>query len=256
MKPLMIHVERAVRPVRAEESTKCNMRDELYAHITSIYEEELQRTGDEDAAIEGACRRFGEPDDLTVELQASIQWIERVAARSDALVRRRRNETVLRHALRMAGTCLLGYTVLGVVTFTAVHFLALVGVDPGSGNRSGQFALRLRMTASLGGWFVVNSGAFTLIGYAMRSQVEAGLLRPRSFLVTGGLCALTALTVLVTGWGFLLSLPGIDLGISLALLPRWVVLAGLTPLGFVIVARLAAIEMVRSKPWTSLDIDD
>ena len=116
MKPLMIHVERAVRPVCAEESTKCNMREELYAHITSIYEEELQRTGDEDAAIEGACRRFGEPADLTAGLQAGIPWTERVFARTDALVRRREHETALRHGFRMAGTCLLFYVLLCVVT--------------------------------------------------------------------------------------------------------------------------------------------
>ena len=256
MKPLMIHVERAVRPVRAEESTKCNMRDELYAHITSIYEEELKRTGDENAAMEAACRRFGEPADLTAELQATIPWIERVTARVDASVRRRTNETAPRHALRMAGACLLSYVVLGVVTLTTFHLLARVGVGPSSGSLSCHVALRLRMIASLASWFVVNVGAFTLIGNAMRSQVEAGLLRPRSFLLAGGLGALAALTVLATGWGFLLSLPGIDPETSLALLPRWLVLAGLTPLGLATVARLAAIEIVRSRPWTSLDIVD
>lgn len=256
MKRLMIHVERAVRPVRAEELTKCDMRDELYAHITSIYEEELQRTGDEDVAVEGACRRFGDPASLTAELQDSISWIERVVAKIDASTRRRRRETVFRHGLRMAGTCLLCYLVLGVVTLTSFHILAVSGMSPTSGNLSNHFTLRLRTIASLGCWFVVNVGVFTLIGYAMRSQVEKGLLRPRSFLAAGGLCALAALTVFVTGWLFLLYMPGIAPDLSFSLLPRWLLLAGLAPLGCAVVSRLAAIEVVRSRPWTSLEIDD
>jgi len=256
MKSLMIHVERAVRPVRAEESTRCKMREELYAHIVSIYDEELRRTGDEDVALDEACRRFGEPDSLTTELQGSVPWIECVVARIDALARRRKHETLLHHALRMVGACLLCYMVLATVTLGTSHLLAVAGVGPSTGNLSTHLVLRLRTLASLGGFFLVNVGVFTLIGYAMRSQMEEGLLRPRSIIAAGGFCLLAALTAFVTAWGFLLSMPGIDAATGLALLPRWLVLAGLTPLGFAAVCRLAAIEVVRSRPWTSLEIDD
>lgn len=254
MKRLMIHVERAVRPIRAEESTKCDMRDELYAHLTSIYEEESQQTDDRQVALEAACRRFGEPADLTAELQALVPRTERVVAWMDASVHRRKGESVPRHALRMAAWCLFAYFVLSVLTLTTFHLVAVAGIGPRSADLSGNLALRLRVVAALGGWFVINAGIFTLIGYAMRYQVEAGLLRPRSLLVTAALCLLSASTVLLTGWGFLLSLP-IEPATSVDLLPRWLVLAGLTPLGCAVVSRMAAIEWARCRPWTSLEID-
>ena len=75
MNRLMICVERAVRPVRAEENTKCNMREELYAHIVSIFQEEHEWTGDENMAITNALCRFGELSDLTTELQATVSPI-------------------------------------------------------------------------------------------------------------------------------------------------------------------------------------
>jgi len=232
------------------------MREELYAHIVAIYDEELERTGDEDMALDEACRRFGEPGSLTPELQGSVLRIERVLARIDMLVCRRKHETLPRHALRMVGTCLLGYLVFTAVTLTTAHLLAVAGVGPSTGNLAVNLALRLRMLASLGVFFLVNTGVFTLIGYAMRSQLEAGLLRPRSIVAAGGFCVLAALTAFFTGWGLLLTMSGIDAATSLALLPRWLLLAGLTPLGFAAVCRLAAIEVVRSRPWTSLEIDE
>jgi hypothetical protein len=78
VKELMIAVERAVRPVRAEPRRKMKMRQELLAHLTSAYEEALSRLGNEDSAREEAVRRFGNPTDLTRELQASVPFYERV----------------------------------------------------------------------------------------------------------------------------------------------------------------------------------
>ena len=45
MNELMVHVERAVRPVRANPARKFKMRQELLAHLTGIYDEELARSG-------------------------------------------------------------------------------------------------------------------------------------------------------------------------------------------------------------------
>jgi hypothetical protein len=251
----MIHVERAVRPVRGEESTKCGMREELYAHIAAIYEEERRRTGGEQAAIDAARRRFGEPDALTAELQESVPRIERFFSRIDATIQRRRGESTLRHALRMILTCLLCYTALAVVTLTATRFLPVAGVGPSVRSLTAHSALGLRVVVAFGAWFIVHVGVFTLIGYAMRSQVEAGLLKPRTLFAAAGFCVLSALTVLLSSWAFLLSLP-IDPAAAFELLPRWLIMAGLTPLGFAVLSRIAAIEAARSRPWTSLEIDD
>ena len=76
-----------------------------------------------------------------------------------------------------------------------------------------------------------------------------------AILAAAGFCVLAALTVFFTGWAFLLSLP-IDPALRLDLAPRWLLLAGLTPLGFAVVSRIAATEVLRSRPWILLDIDD
>jgi hypothetical protein len=75
---LMVHVERAVRPVRAESARRLKMRRELLTHLTSLYEEELARRSDPAAARAEALRRFGDPAALTRELQGSVPALERI----------------------------------------------------------------------------------------------------------------------------------------------------------------------------------
>ena len=72
LKELKIVVERAVRPVRATMTRKRRIREELLAHLTAIFEEEAARLGDEQAALERAAERFGDPAELTPELQQSV----------------------------------------------------------------------------------------------------------------------------------------------------------------------------------------
>ena len=78
MNELMVHVERAVRPVRAGPARKLKMRQELLAHLSGIYDEELAHHGDPAAARAEALRRFGDPAALTGELQDSVPSAERV----------------------------------------------------------------------------------------------------------------------------------------------------------------------------------
>lgn len=78
MKELMIHVERIVRPVRADWS-KLKMRRELLAHLQAAFEQERERGADEATAIAAAKRRLGDPAALTRQLQASVSRLERLA---------------------------------------------------------------------------------------------------------------------------------------------------------------------------------
>lgn len=77
-KDLMIHVERIVRPVRADAS-KPRMRRELLAHLQEAFEEERARGLDEPAALAEAKRRLGDPDEITRQLQASVSRFERLS---------------------------------------------------------------------------------------------------------------------------------------------------------------------------------
>jgi hypothetical protein len=75
MKELKSVVERAVQPVRATIARKRTMREELLGHLASIFEEESQRLGDEQAAVAQAQRRFGDPVELTKQLQQAVpRW--------------------------------------------------------------------------------------------------------------------------------------------------------------------------------------
>ena len=74
MNALMIHVERAVRPLRASKLRKLRMREEMLGHLKGIYEEERERLGDHDAAVRGAIKRFGPAEELSQKLQTSVPW--------------------------------------------------------------------------------------------------------------------------------------------------------------------------------------
>jgi len=69
---LKVIVERAVRPVRASNSRKRKMREELLAHVVGVFEEEGARLGDERAALERTALRFGNPAEVTSQLQESV----------------------------------------------------------------------------------------------------------------------------------------------------------------------------------------
>ncbi|HVU39398.1 MAG TPA: hypothetical protein VHD86_00005, partial [Xanthobacteraceae bacterium] len=76
-------VESIVRPIRASNLRKDRMREELLAHLTTIYEEELaSRFGDAAGALAVAVERFGEPAELRAELQASVPLVESVLCTS------------------------------------------------------------------------------------------------------------------------------------------------------------------------------
>ncbi len=80
LQTMMIHIERIVRPVRAMERTKLQMRLELLEHLQAAWEEERAGGLMEQAAWEAARRRLGVPEELTNELQKSVSWAERLMA--------------------------------------------------------------------------------------------------------------------------------------------------------------------------------
>ncbi|HQR07410.1 MAG TPA: hypothetical protein PLN21_11340 [Gemmatales bacterium] len=75
---LKIIVERAVRPVRASSSLKRKMREELLAHVTGVFEEEAAKFSNERAALEHTAQRFGNPLEVTGQLQESVPSIDAI----------------------------------------------------------------------------------------------------------------------------------------------------------------------------------
>ena len=67
---LMVLVERAVRPVRASAARRRQMREELLAHVTAVFTEEVEKSGDEGSALERTKQRFGNPAELSTRFNA------------------------------------------------------------------------------------------------------------------------------------------------------------------------------------------
>lgn len=73
---LQIEVEQIVRPVRAMYDTKSKMREELYAHLLALYEEERPRAADGETVIRAALARLGNLAELRRRLQSSVASFE------------------------------------------------------------------------------------------------------------------------------------------------------------------------------------
>jgi len=65
-------VERIVQPVRASVSRKRNMQEELLAHVIAVFEAEWGRFGDEQSALQRTLLRFGNPEEISDELQGAM----------------------------------------------------------------------------------------------------------------------------------------------------------------------------------------
>ncbi len=115
MSQLKILVERAVRPVRASASRKRKMREELLAHVTSVFDEEVARLANEQAALERTAQRFGNPAELTGQLQESVPTLDSIERFAD-WVFFRPDESAYRRAVR--------YTIISEVVAVLILFIA------------------------------------------------------------------------------------------------------------------------------------
>ena len=111
-------VERAVRPVPAGTAWKRKTREELLAHLTSIYDEEQERLHDPAAAMREAGKRFGDPTELARELTGALPVSERRSHSVERWFGWRAPETAARFMLRqsmqsfvlLAMVCMVGAT--------------------------------------------------------------------------------------------------------------------------------------------------
>ena len=92
---LKVIVERAVRPVQASLARKKRMREELFAHVVAVFEEELPRCTDEATALIQVEKRFGNSQDISKQLQQSVPKSRRASFLDEQLFRRRAGESFL-----------------------------------------------------------------------------------------------------------------------------------------------------------------
>jgi hypothetical protein len=117
---LKIIVERAVRPVRASTTRKRKMREELLAHVCGVFDEELARLGDDRAALERTALRFGNPAEVTSQLQESVPASDGVTRFWEGAP----GESVLRGALRLAWTTAAIVLVMSGVALLAERWMS------------------------------------------------------------------------------------------------------------------------------------
>lgn len=105
-------VERVIRPVRASTPRKRKMREELLAHLSAIYDQELAKLGNRAAALEAASRRLGDPAELARELEDALPYHERLSNFIEQLFAWRAPESLARYAVRQG---LLTFYILAIV---------------------------------------------------------------------------------------------------------------------------------------------
>jgi hypothetical protein len=138
-------VEKAVRPVRATIHAKRRMREELLAHLTTIYDAEIAAGRGPMEAVRATAERFGDPEELARELQRWLAW--------------RAPETLGHYTARLAARVALMMT--GVVAAVAAG-----GIANGWGPESG-VALRAAII-----WLVllpVNAASFVYLYFRVRN---------------------------------------------------------------------------------------
>jgi hypothetical protein len=177
---LKIIVERAVRPVRASSSRKRKMREELLAHVVGVFEEESARLGDEPAAVERTALRFGNPAEVTSQLQESVPARDAVRRYWEG----RPGEPAWRTAIRLAwvsGTFAL--VVAAVVLAPALFTVAPLGAWPRKA-----LILSLCAVLTIPAWlsgcvFLTSFAEKALYGPAGRSWLKVALLFAGSWLL-------------------------------------------------------------------------
>jgi hypothetical protein len=73
-------IERIVVPIKASRGRKRRMREELLAHLSTVFAEELATAADETAALCATFARFGEPGNVTRDLQEAVPPRDRLRA--------------------------------------------------------------------------------------------------------------------------------------------------------------------------------
>jgi hypothetical protein len=240
---LKIVVEQAVRPLRASNPRKRRMREELLSHLMTIYEDELGRLGDEQAALEQAGQRLGDPRELTGQFQKTEPAWSRFAFLLEKL-RLERGESLLHFAGKIV---LLTFLLHATVILVLLPLLSITG-------RVSEIAMALHVFLVIG----IASAAFVFVLGILADRIPRvayGRASERSMRKTG-LYSLASLPVLplftfVIYW----SLP-LDGSARLFHLQLSCFLSPTMPVLFLLLARQHAEGFRYEDEWASLEIGE
>jgi hypothetical protein len=237
-------VERCVRPVTAATARKRKMRDELLAHLSTIYQQELTATGDAEMALNQARQRFGDPTDLARQLQDALPSVERFAYRMERIFGWRAPESAARYVLRQS---MLSFLVVACVCALAVAVHTTV---------NGVSDMQLKSFRLAGGLMVLVPLDQFLLGilYFKMRDLMWGAFGTRRSLRRATLCAaLTSVTVFGSGMAFLL-IATADLKQAVSLSAAFAAGAILVAVGAFLQAQRHGRIQIADTLWECLDL--
>jgi hypothetical protein len=231
---MMKQVERAVRPIPVGKKRKLQMREELLAHLTGIYQEELSRQPSEPAALSAAFDRFGSPAEISAELADGVTWHQRLAYQEEEVSRLfdrcivlRSEDSLFRYTsnvfkiLVMIGAItlvlygallwlleqtydpLLLPLTLPLVAHSAISLLcffwAIRGIDRVWFQAAGGFRWTATAATTLGWLFVFTALSF-VFWYIVTGSLEESVARIPDFILTNMFFSMTG--VFLTAWCF------------------------------------------------------
>ncbi|HEY2839450.1 MAG TPA: hypothetical protein VGJ26_09885 [Pirellulales bacterium] len=256
LKALRTTVERAVRPLQASIKIKRRAREELLAHQIGVFEQELAATGEEQAALARTKERFGDPAELTAELDESVPKLDCVQRFFELSGEA---PTSARRAVRRSLLMALQMLVLQGVPLLAVAPILLTFQNPTQVRTAAQV---LFFSGVIGATFMPT---LVLCSYFLRSaffdptwgNAREDLKYSRRKRLAIGVEALLAATALapVTG-GLCYGLLTGDPAAALSRLPTLIALSIGTPICALAIAHAEQKEITREQVWSDLEIAD
>ncbi len=236
-------VEQAVRPVRAAMTRKRRMREELLAHLAATFEKEVELLGNERAALDRAAQRFGNPQELTAQLQDTVPCWDICVRLGEAGSLQEPYESLLHFSARIA--------ILALMMFAAA-MLVLMPVACILG-RPNEFTMRAHFLFCIATLNIpLTLGVILLANGMYRALYRVEGVRSWRLAAVYALFSLIFFPVLAFAW--YLSLTG-DFAMSFAHLRFACCLAPAAPLLFALMASQTAEQMRDDEEWASLEID-
>jgi hypothetical protein len=236
-------VERIVRPVRASTPRKRKMREELLAHLSAIYDQELVRLHTPEAALKAAADRFGNPGELTEQLQAALPFLERVDFFVERWLAWRAPESVAKYALRQA--------VLAFCILATVFPLLFLGIILRYG-WSDDLWNPIRILASLTLLTPPAQFVFTFAWIKMRDSLW-GVFGSRKSIVRAFLYGATIAGVVMASFIALVWSASWSLGVAIDALPLAATAGVAAAAATYIAVRVSGPTTIRDTYWAMLD---
>ena len=238
-------VERAVRGVRAGTAWKRKTREELLAHLTTIYDEEQSQRNDPVAAMQAAADRFGDPAELSRELESALPASERRGSIFERIFGWRAPESAARYMLRQAT---LSFAIMSALCLPiAIGTLSLV---PGGQNR-------WQLARTIMAVVLITPLAQFLLGllyYKLRDALYGPIWATKSKTKVVVYAVLIALVTLCSGIGFFALAATDSPLLRQSLLPIGAIAAVTAVVVFTLAKRRGPME-IRDTLWACMQLD-